>query len=111
MSQAVQFEAQLGSLNPDLLGAIESQTSPQDKRSLLALHLACRRQRSPFRWLEIGSHLGGSLQALFQDPPCVAIDSIDPRPEQLPDERLGPVSYPGNSTERMLELLGDLPEA
>jgi hypothetical protein len=105
------FESQLNELDVGLLEEIESQTSADDKRSLLALHLACRRAYGQFRWLEIGSHLGGSLQALVRDPACVRIDSIDPRPELLGDERMSPQRYPDNSTARMLELLGRLPEA
>jgi hypothetical protein len=62
------FEAQLNELDTSLLDEIESQTSADDKRSLLALHVACRRVHREFRWLEIGSHLGGSLQALVRDP-------------------------------------------
>ena len=105
------FESQINELDIGLLEEVESQTSADDKRSLLALHLGCRRVYRQFHWLEIGSHLGGSLQALVRDPACVRIDSIDPRPELLGDERLSPQRYPENSTERMVELLGRLPEA
>lgn len=105
------FAESLEALDPELLAPIESETSPGDRRSLLALHLACRRRHLSFCWLEIGSHLGGSLQALVRDPACEAIESIDPRPEQIADERLGAISYPDNSTARMLELLEALPGA
>jgi methyltransferase family protein len=105
------FESQLESLDIGLFDGIPSQTSIEDKRSLLALHVACRRQHPRFRWLEIGSHLGGSLQALIRDPACEAIDSIDLRPELVADDRIATVSYPDNSTERMTRLLGELPEA
>jgi hypothetical protein len=111
LSGIVDITERLESLDPELLGTIESETSQQDKRSLLALHLACRRLHHGFRWLEVGSHLGGSLQALVRDPACVRIDSIDPRPEQLPDERFRSILYPDNSTARMMELLGALPGA
>jgi predicted O-methyltransferase YrrM len=103
------FTARLESLDTEVFRAIPSETSDEDRRSLLALHLACRASRSKFRWLEIGSHLGGSLQALVRDPACAAIDSIDLRPERLPDERLSVIEYPDNSTERMRRLLSDLP--
>jgi hypothetical protein len=105
------LESQLNELDIGLLADIESQTTDEDKRSLLALHAACRRVHGEFRWLEIGSHLGGSLQALVRDAACVRIDSIDPRPEELPDERIQAIHYEGNSTERMLDLLGRLPGA
>jgi hypothetical protein len=107
----VSFEERLESLDVELLGAIHTGLTTEDRRSLLALHLACRRTNSEFRWLEIGSHLGGSLQALVRDPGCTKIDSIDSRPEQIPDERIATVAYPGNSTARMLRLLSDLPDA
>ena len=105
------FEERLESLDVELLGTIHTGLSPEDRRSLLALHLACRRTNPEFRWLEIGSHLGGSLQALVRDPGCTKIDSIDSRPEQIHDERIATITYPGNSTARMLRLLGDLPDA
>ena len=105
------FTEQLDSLEISLFGAIPSETSNDDKRSLLALHLACRRNLSRFRWLEIGSHLGGSLQALIRDPDCVGIESIDLRPEQLPDERIATIAYPDNSTARMRALLSGLPDS
>lgn len=105
------FDSRLESLDPGLLGAIPSQTTEFDRRSLLALHLACRRAHGEFGWLEIGSHLGGSLQTLVQDPACARIDSIDPRPPVQDDERGERFAYPENSTRRMLELLAGLPAA
>ena len=99
----------LEALDLGLFDSIESETSDEDRRSLLALQLACRRRHPRFGWLEVGSHLGGSLQAVIRDPACVRIDSIDPRPEEFSDERLRPsISYPGNSTERMIGLLREL---
>ena len=79
----------------------------------IAASRACRvpPENESFRWLEIGSHLGGSLQALVRDPACTHIDSIDPRPAWQEDERLQIFPYPENSTARMLELLGRLPDA
>lgn len=88
---------------------IESQSTPDDKRSLLAIHAALRDTRRHFSFLEIGSHLGGSMQVFAADPACERIFSIDPRPKAFSDER-GIVSrYPDNSTERMLELLKRIP--
>ena len=106
------FQAKLESLDPELLAEIESETTMEDRRSLLALQLACRRKHPAFSWLEVGSHLGGSLQALVRDPACVRIESIDPRPQEFSDERVrSKISYPDNSTERMLELLGRVDSA
>jgi hypothetical protein len=103
-------------LHPDSLRVfdyIESQTSAGDKSSLLAL-VEVAAAAGPFSYLEIGSHLGGSLQPFVVDERCSAIISIDPRPSSQPDERLPEgerFHYDGNSTERMLSLLGDIPGA
>jgi Methyltransferase domain len=103
------IEGRLEELDLGLFDSIESETSDEDRRSLLALQLACRRRHPRFGWLEVGSYLGGSLQAVIRDPACTRIDSIDPRPEEFSDERLRPsISYPDNSTERMTELLREL---
>lgn len=95
-------------LDTSLLGAIDTQLNQDDRRSLLALHAACRETHGTFAYLEIGSHLGGSLQSFIRDPACVQIVSIDSRPDRQPDERGITYRYEGNSTDRMLENLGRL---
>jgi hypothetical protein len=105
------IEDRLRALDLGLLERIHSQTTDDDKRSLLALHGAVRDVYGPFTYLEIGSYLGGSLQALVADPACEKIISIDPRPEQFADNRLESVAYEDNNTERMLRLLADVPGA
>jgi hypothetical protein len=105
------FEARLQSLDPGLLGGVPSQSTEADRISLLALHNACREAYGTFRYLEIGSHLGGSLQALIADDRCAAITSIDSRPRRQPDARGVDFTYPGNSTERMLAYLRTVPGA
>jgi hypothetical protein len=100
-------------LDLGLFRHIESQTTDSDKRALLALQNVCRDRFGAYSYLEIGSHLGGSLQPFVVDPLCEAIVSIDPRPQVQDDER-GPspgYEYPDNSTERMLELLRQVPGA
>lgn len=95
-----------------LFDHIPSQTTTNDKLALLALHRAIRRRtRNNFIYLEIGSHLGGSLQALVVDPACRKIISIDPRPRLFKDERGLDLKYDENSTERMLALLRPIPGA
>lgn len=64
-----------------------------------------------FSYLEIGSHLGGSLQVLIRDPRCREITSIDARPADQPDERGLRYAYERNSTQRMLDGLAALPGA
>src|ERR1700719_4564277 len=108
------FERQIAALDhATLLGQIPSETTARDRRSLLCLHLALRR-RQRFTYLEIGSHLGGSLQALVVDPQCEHIISIDARPLSQPDQRLpsgATHAYDDNSTARMLALLAAVPGA
>lgn len=58
-----------------------------------------------YTYLEIGSHLGGSIQQYLVDPQCAVVYSIDMRPTEVPDERDLIVYYNGNSTARMLENL------
>ncbi len=100
----------VGELATDLYDAIPSQTSQTDRRSLLAVQRATARRFGRYAYLEIGSHLGGSIQPHLLDPRCEAIYSIDPRPVSQPDDRSAGcvVAYDGNSTERMLGLLREL---
>jgi hypothetical protein len=94
-------------LSVDLFDGIWSQTSLADRRSLLAVQRATARRHPEYAYLEIGSHLGGSIQPYLLDPRCTAIYSIDPRPPEQPDDRSPGfvVRYPENSTERMLSNL------
>lgn len=99
------FEQRLEALDLTLFDAIESQTGEGDRRSLLACQRAVRRLAGPYRYLEIGSHLGGSIQPHLLDPRCTSITSIDKRPLSQPDERGVSFAYEGNSTARMLDQL------
>lgn len=94
-----------------LLSYVESETSEEDRRSWLALHAALGEELGMFSYLEIGSHLGGTLQAFLADPRCVRLTSIDPRPAAQPDDRGRWYEYPGNTTERMLRGLAAVPGA
>lgn len=101
------FAGRLARLDLSLFDGIPSQTSENDRRSLLALQEAVR-SRGPYAYLEIGSHLGGTIQPFLPDASCTHVFSIDRRPLSQPDER-GPVyDYPANSTAHMLSLLGEL---
>lgn len=108
---SLDLDRRLDALDVSLFEYIDSQTSLGDRRSLLALHRGCREAYGHFPYLEIGSHLGGSLQALIADPRCTAITSIDPRPARQPDARGRVFDYPENSTERMLACLRRVPGA
>ena len=103
-------ERRIEEQDTSLFAAILSETSQDDRRSLLAVQAAVAARRNPYRYLEIGSHLGGSIQPHLLDPRCVGIISIDKRPEILADERdaLYGQEYPGNSTARMMANLKNL---
>jgi hypothetical protein len=101
---------QVDALDPDLFSFLESQTREWDRYALLALHGAMADSLGSFSYLEIGSYLGGSLQAVMRDPRCRAVTSIDPRTGSAPDDRGEATTYAHNSTEHMLGLLRTLPE-
>jgi hypothetical protein len=104
----VVVQEQVARLDPSLFDHIRNQLSWDDRRSLLAVENAIG-ANGPFTYLEIGSYLGATLQAPLADPRCSRIVSIDPRTQTAPDSRLGHYAYEVNTTERMLELLGDVP--
>ena len=104
MSDA-RFDRRIGGLDVTLFSQIQSQTTDADKRSLLAAQVCTRECIDRYVYLEIGSHLGGSIQPHLLDPKCRKIYSIDKRPAAQPDERGPKYEYPDNSTERMLSLL------
>jgi hypothetical protein len=99
------IDEMLASEDLRLFEKIESQTSDRDKRSLLAIQSAVREHFGSYSYLEIGSHLGGSIQPHLVDVKCEKVISIDKRPLKQPDERGFEFAYNDNSTERMLELL------
>jgi hypothetical protein len=95
------FNTQINQLDLSLFDAIPSESSDGDRRAWLAIQRSIRRP-SGYAYLEIGSHLGGSIQQHIIDPWCISIVSIDKRPVCVRDDR-GPVyTYEGNSTARML---------
>jgi Methyltransferase domain len=107
MSQSLDFEPRIAGLDLSLFAAIESQSDDGDKLSWLALQRAARRNGS-YSYLEIGSHLGGSIQPHLLDPRCRKILSIDKRPSEQPDDRGQRFRYEDNSTARMLANLRPL---
>lgn len=100
------FEQLISALDLKLFEKIESQSTDNDKRSLLACQLAARSLAPGYNYLEIGSYLGGSIQPHLLDAKCARIYSIDKRPEKQPDERGANYTYLNNSTARMMEKLG-----
>jgi len=99
-------------MNLDLFRWIPSQTTDEDKTALLTARDVIAELVKNYCYLEIGSHLGGSLQPHIVDKRCATIFSIDPRPQEQPDERKnGTYKYSGNSTARMLNNLKNIPNA
>lgn len=103
-----EFEKAISELDLRLFEKIESQSTDQDKQSLLAVQLATRELKPDYVYLEIGSYLGGSIQPHLLDPQCERIYSIDKRPLVQPDARGYDWIYRNNSTARMLELLSNV---
>lgn len=102
------FDQRIAALDISLFEKIPSQTTDEDKQTLLACELAVRALKSDFNYLEIGSYLGGSIQPYLLDDKCSRIYSVDKRPESQPDARGYDWVYQNNSTERMLELLREV---
>ncbi len=100
-------QQRVDALDLSLFSTVPSQTSDPEKRSLLAVQRAVARSFGSYRYVEIGSHLGGSLQPHVIDPRCVAIHSIDLRPQAAPDDRGKEFVklFKDNSTAKMLENL------
>jgi hypothetical protein len=84
---------------------VTTETSDADRVSLLRLQNLVADARPGYRYLEIGSHLGGSIFPHFVDARCASIVSVDPRPPSQPDERGKTFDYEGNSSARMIEVL------
>lgn len=99
------FEESISNLDLKLFEIISSQSSVNDKRSLLACQLAARELSGGYIYLEIGSYLGGSIQPHLLDEKCLRIYSIDKRPPVQPDARGVDYHYLNNSTARMIENL------
>jgi hypothetical protein len=99
------LEIRLENQDLTLFEKISSQTTDNDKRSLLACQFAVRNLKPGYVYLEIGSYLGGSIQPHLIDDKCSKIISIDKRPAVQPDERGLDYYYRNNSTQRMLENL------
>jgi predicted O-methyltransferase YrrM len=102
------FDEAISGLDLRLFEKIGTQTTDDDKRTLLACQLALREMRPGYSYLEIGSYLGGSIQPHLADEKCARIYSIDRRPEVQPDARGYDWVYKNNSTARMLELLKEV---
>lgn len=104
------FETAIKELDLRLFEKISSQSTNEDKQSLLACQLAARELAGEYNYLEIGSYIGGSIQPHLLDSKCRRICSIDKRPHSQPDARGFDFIYQNNSTERMMEMLATVSE-
>lgn len=102
------FERAISNLDLKIFNKIESQSTENDKQTLLACQLAIRELTGKYNYLEIGSYLGGTIQPHLLDAKCELIYSIDKRPLFMPDNRGVGYTYLSNSTARMLDLLGEI---
>lgn len=71
----------INKLDLSLYNSILSSTSTGCKRSLLAVQRVTAKKHKKYAYLEIGSHLGGTIQPHLVDDRCRRIYSIDPRPK------------------------------
>ena len=97
----------IGSLDLTLFDALPSGSTSADRTALLAMQAAVRKSDRGYVYLEIGSHMGGTLQPHLLDPRCRKIYSIDKRLSDAQDVR-GTIQYTDNTTVRMLEGLRKL---
>ena len=104
------IDERIEQLDLSLFSRIASETTEEDKRTLLALQAAFRRRFPGYIYLEIGSFRGGSIQQHVVDPKCGGIISIDPRPGSAPYPG-GTFKYPDASAASMLAGLQEIPGA
>lgn len=95
------FDERVDQLDTSIF-AVETQMTQKDRISLLSIQRCVRVRLPGYVYLEIGSHLGGTLLPHLLDPACRQAISIDPRPLQQPDARGRSYQYDANSTERMV---------
>jgi len=85
---------------------ISSQTSAKDKLFLLnAINTIKSRGITNFKYIEIGSFMGGSLTPFLIENTCSLIVSVDERERQQPDERGAKFDYSGITHETMIDNL------
>lgn len=96
------FDQRVAGLDLDLFRHIDARLTDDDKRSLLAVQSAIREKRESFCYLEIGSHLGGSIQPYLLDSKCTTIISIDKRSNGARDGQTVTAALSDNSTASML---------
>lgn len=105
------FSASLQSLDTGIFTVV-SQTTENDRKSLLRIQNLVRTLVPHYTYCEVGSYLGGTLVPHLLDPLCGRVVSIDKRPTSQPDARGMDFPYPENSTQTMLDILrSQVPDA
>jgi Methyltransferase domain len=84
---------------------IPSQTIVSDKLFLLGAARLMREHAGEYRYIEIGSYLGGSLTPFLLDAACKAVLSVDERGRVQPDERGISYDYTAITEQTMLDNL------
>lgn len=84
---------------------IPTQTSLTDRIVLLKVMNLMGKKKKNYKYLEIGSFLGGSLAPFLIDKNCKKILSIDKRNQVLNDERNEQWSYKNITQNKMLQTL------
>lgn len=84
---------------------ISSQTSYNDKIFLLRTIDFLKSKIDKFKYIEIGSFLGGSLVPFLKEDACELVISVDERERQQPDERGAKYNYAGITEETMINNL------
>lgn len=82
---------------------ISSQTSRADKIILLQSIAAIKSKKDKFKYIEIGSYLGGSLIPFLLEEACELVVSVDERERQQPDERGAIYNYEGVTNQAMIK--------
>lgn len=90
---------------------IPSQTTVTDKHWFMQMIRFMQENNyfTHYRYLEIGSYLGGTLCPPLADENCVEVFSIDKRPGIQVDARQAKFDYRGVTTEVMLQKLKEVP--
>lgn len=89
----------------EYLFPVKSLTPKRDRQWLAQLFELTRSQYSSYRYLEVGSYLGGTLTPALLDERCAEILSIDARPDIQSDSRSANYDYSKIQTANMLETL------
>lgn len=69
----MEINDRINNLDISLFNQIQSQTSKDDRLSLLAIQRATAKKHGYYSYLEIGSHLGGTIQPYLLDTLCSSI--------------------------------------